>query len=109
MLRRAALVLAGAVLGVAVTLAILAATIPARLFGVSGEALAYSISPVEAESCDRIGRARWRCELFDGGESLTYTYSVVVSPGGCWEATSPAAEPLEGCIGLEDYIRFMDR
>jgi hypothetical protein len=109
LLRGAALVLAGAVLGAAVMLAILAATIPARLFGVSDEALAYSISPVEAESCDRVGRARWRCELFDGGESLTYTYSVLVSPGGCWEATSPDAEPLEGCIGLEDYVRLVDR
>jgi hypothetical protein len=100
----AALVLAGAVLGAAVTLAILAVMIPARLFGVSDDALAYSISPVESVSCDRVGRARWRCEMFDGGESLTYTYSVVVSPGGCWVARSQSAEPRDGCLGLLDYV-----
>lgn len=103
-MKGAALVLAGAALGAAVTLAILAIVIPARLFGVSDEALAYSISPVESVSCDRVGRTRWRCEMFDGGESLTYFYSVVVSPGGCWEARSQSAEPLDGCIGLMDYV-----
>jgi hypothetical protein len=108
-LRRGALLLVGAVLGAAVALAILAAVIPARLFGVSDNALEYSISPGGSVSCDRVGRVRWRCDLFDGGESLTYTYSVVVSPGGCWEARSQAAQPLDGCLGLRDYVRLMDR
>jgi len=101
-MKRAALVLAGAVLGAAVTLAILAVMIPARLFGVSDEALAYSIPG--SFGCDRVERARWRCDVSGGDESFTYTYSVVVSPDGCWEARSQSAEPLDGCLGLLDYV-----
>ena len=103
MLRGAALVLAGVVFGAAVTLAILAVMIPSRLFGVSDDAIAYSIGSYEP--CDRVGRARWHCQVFDGRESLDYTYSVVVSPDGCWEARSQSAEPLDGCLGLLAYIR----
>jgi hypothetical protein len=102
-LKRAALVVAGAVLGAAVTLAILAVVIPARLFGVSDEALAHSIGSFEP--CDRVGSARWRCDLFDGGESVSYTYSVVVSPDGCWRARSQSGDPLDGCLDLLDYLR----
>jgi hypothetical protein len=105
--KSAALVVAGGILGAAVTLAILAVVIPSRLFGVSGDAIAYSIGSYEP--CDRVGQARWRCAVVDGGESLEYTYSVVVSPDGCWEARSPSAEPLDGCLGFWDYVRPLKR
>jgi hypothetical protein len=100
--KSAALVLAGAVLGAAVVLAVLAVLIPARLFGVSGAAIGHSIGSFEP--CDRVGRARWRCNV-SGADSFTHTYSVIVSPSGCWEARSQSAEPLDGCLDLLDYIR----
>jgi hypothetical protein len=102
MLRRAPLLLAGAVLGAALTLAILAVMSPTRLFGVSDAAIGYAVGSFEP--CDRVGRARWRCHV-TGGDSFTHTYSVIVSPSGCWEARSQSAEPLHGCLDLLDYVR----
>jgi hypothetical protein len=108
-LRRGALLLAGAVIGSALTLTVLAIVIPARLFGVSEDALEYSIFRHEGDRlCDRLGPARWRCEVLDPGPSTTETFTAVVSPGGCWEGTSGARE-IRGCIGFRDYVRLMDR
>ena len=102
-------VLIGAVIGSVITVAVLAVVVPARLFGVSKAALEYSMFRHEGDGlCDRVGPTSWRCEVLDPGPSTTETFSVVVSPGGCWEARSPTRK-IRGCIGFRDYLRLMDR
>jgi len=102
--------LLGALIGSALTLAVLAVVIPARLFGVSGKALEYSMfRHVDSADCHRLGPSRWRCDVFDGQESLTYNYTVVVSPSGCWKARAAGSRRERGCIGFRDYVRLLDR
>ena len=110
MRRRLPWLIVGAITGSALPLAILAVVMPARLFGVSADALEYSLFRHTGDGdCTQLAPARWRCIVFDGQQSLSYKYTVVVAPGGCWEGTADGRRPERGCIGLRDYLRLMER
>jgi len=108
--KRGAVILASAVIGSLLTLAVLAVAVPERLFGLSRDAIEYSLYR-QAEGtaeCKRRSPWRWQCVVFDGQESIDIPYDLRVSPNGCWTATSPT-RTVNGCLGLEDYVRVMER
>jgi hypothetical protein len=108
--KRFALLLVGTLIGSLLTLAILAVAIPERLFGVSRDAVEYSLFR-HAEGtarCEELDAWRWRCDVFDGQRSIDIRYDLRTMPDGCWRATS-SSRTLHGCIGLRDYVRLMDR
>ena len=110
MAKRLALLLVGAGIGSVLTLAVLVVAIPERLFGVSRDAVEYSVSR-HAEGtarCEKVDAWRWRCDVFDGQRSIDLRYDLRTLPDGCWRATS-SSRTVRGCIGLRDYVRLMDR
>lgn len=101
----------GVLVGSVLTLTILAVATPVRLFGVTRPALEYSLfrQTLDDPDCSRLAPARWSCDVFDGRESLSHKYLVVVSPGGCWKATAAGGRRERGCIRFRDYVRLLDR
>ena len=110
MAKRIALLVIGAVVGSLLTLAVLAVVAPVRLFGVTRNAVEYSLFR-HAEGtahCERAGPGGWRCVVFDGQASLDIKYDLIAFPGGCWRAKS-SARTLRGCLTLRDYVRVLER
>jgi hypothetical protein len=93
---------------------------PARILGVEGEQLAYSLSG-EVESpfpgrCDRREGERWICGTFDKDGRIAVRYRVLVEDSGCWDArrltaTQDAPETRKdasACITVLDYLQLRD-
>jgi hypothetical protein len=97
---------------------------PARVLGVSGRALGYSVArhtggvslAWDVDACRRTAPRAWRCDVSSDGSS-GLTYRVRVDSRGCWTARrvgpadgiEPAPRRAAGCIGVRDYVRFVQR
>ena len=86
---------------------------PVRLFGITRQALEYSVEGritghYGFTSCARRG-ANWNCEVFDGGTSTSKDYVVTVSKKGCWTAKAAEGKPVRSCLKFRDYVRILDR
>jgi hypothetical protein len=108
------ILLAAAVLGAVVY----ACLRPARILGVEGEQLAYSVSGAVDSPfpgrCEERKRDRWVCGTFDEEGRIAVRFRVVVEDSGCWDArrltaTSDAPETRKeasGCITVLDYLEL---
>jgi hypothetical protein len=91
---------------------------PARILGVDGEQLAYSVSGAVDSPfpgrCEKRKGERWVCGTFDEKGKVAVRYRVIVDGSGCWDGRRLAEIPdapetrkeASGCITVLDYLEL---
>jgi len=107
----------GAILAIVIALLALAAIAllvmrPARVTGVSQNALEASVGRTLGSTltptCDELRGERWSCVAAESGEERG-AYLITIDDWGCWQAKAPdstraGATPPEACISVRDFI-----